>query len=366
MKFNISKTDFLNALNITAKGRSGRSTLPILAGVYIQAQEGSVTLQTTDLETSVRVSVAALVEEQGETVVPGKLISELVKSLPEAAVACSLADEQFMVECLSSRFSMKTMPAKDFPAFPEVEAQERIEIPAARAMDIVKKVSKAVSRDESHIILTGINVVAENGSISMVATDSYRLAIGEASIGEKEGIFQLVIPGNVLDDVCRLLGKDDILEIGYNDNQILFKFGQSTFVTRKLEGNYPNYKQIIPKEKTVAAVVETKVLLDAIKRVSVMAQEYMQIRLELSPELQQIVISAKVADVGGAREVVDAQIDGEPIIIGFNYQYLMDGLNAVSTEEVLFEANSPLKPGVLKSVGEEKFFYLSMPVKLND
>lgn len=366
MKFNISKTDFLNALNITSKGRSGRSTLPILAGVYIKANEGALTLQTTDLETSVRVSVAALVEEEGETVVPGKLISELVKTLPEAAVSCGLDGEQFVIECLSSRFSMKTMLAKDFPAFPEVEAQKSIEIPAGRAADMVKKVSKAVSRDESHMILTGINVVAEDGFLSMVATDSYRLAIDEATIENHQGSFQLVIPGSVLDDVCRLLGKDDVLEIGYSENQIIFKFGQSTFVTRKLEGNYPNYRQIIPKEKTIAAVVETKVLLDAIKRVSVMAQEYMQIRLELNTDLQQIVISAKVADVGGAKETVDAQIDGEQILIGFNYQYLMDGLNAISTEEVVFEANSPLKPGVLKSVGEEKFFYLSMPVKLND
>ncbi|MGI6220880.1 MAG: DNA polymerase III subunit beta [Coriobacteriales bacterium] len=366
MKFNISKTDFLNALNITAKGRSGRSTLPILSGVYIKAQDGSILLQTTDLETSVRVSTPALVENEGETVVPGKLISELVKTLPEAAVSCSLDGEQFIIECLSSRFSMKTMQAKDFPAFPEVEAAESIVIPAGRASEMVKKVSKAVSRDESHMILTGINVVAEGENISMVATDSYRLAIDESSIENHDGTFQLVIPGSVLDDVCRLLGKEDSLEIGYNDNQILFKFGQSTFVTRKLEGNYPNYKQIIPKEKTISAVVETKTLLDAIKRVSVMAQEYMQIRLELLPELQQIVISAKVADVGGAKETVDAQIDGEQILIGFNYQYLMDGLNAISTEEVVFEANSPLKPGVLKSVGEEKFFYLSMPVKLND
>ena len=163
-----------------------------------------------------------------------------------------------------------------------------------------------------------------------------------------------------------LAPKDGDIKIGYSDNQIVFEFGKSIFITRKLEGNYPNYRQIIPNEKSVTATVETKVLLEAVKRASIMAHEYMQIKLVISPDAQQIEISSNAVDVGKVREVVDAQVEGDELVIGFNYQYIMDGLSSIDTDEVMFEAKDTLRPGVLRSVGDDSFFYLSMPVKLNN
>ena len=365
MRFTISKTELSEALSIASKGRSARATLPILSGIYLRAEADSLILQSTDLEISVRHTVNALVEEPGEAVVSGKIIVEIVKNLPDAAILCHTSGEELLVDCMNSHYAMKTLPAVDFPAFPSIEVIDSITLPAADVSAMVKKVSKAVSRDESHAILTGINLTVEEEDLTMAATDSYRLAIAHSVAEGHMGTFALIVPGSTFDDVCRLLSGIKEIEIGYSENQISFSFGPTVFITRKLEGNYPNYKQIIPKAKSLSATVDTQAFTTAIKRVSVMAQEYMQIKLEFSPDAQQIVISSRASDQGAAEEKIDAQIEGEEITIGFNYQYIMDGLTSIETEEVVFEANDPLRPGVIKASGGDEFFYLSMPVKLN-
>lgn len=366
MKFSISKSDFMKALQIVSKGKSGRSTLPILSGIYICANDGILTFHSTDLEINVKHEVEALVEEPGETVVPGKLIQNIIKSLPEAAIQCTLLGEIFEISCMNSKFNVTTMNPKDFPSFVDLNCASTIELPAEPVSKMVRKVSKAISHDESHVILTGIYLQVDDSHLVMAATDSYRLAMAEMTLEGHEGRFDLVIPGSTFEDVCKLAVKEETLEIGYNDNQIRFTFGNSTLITRKIEGNYPNYRQIIPSEKTVTAVIERASFLDAVKRISIMAQEYMQIKLEIKPEIQQVIVSSRVADLGGAEEFLDAQIEGEEITIGFNYQYLMDGIDSIDSDEVIFEANKPLKPGVLKNVGEEQFLYLSMPVSISD
>ncbi len=366
MKFSISKTDLLDALTIVSKGRSSRSTLPILSGIYIGASGEKLVFHATDLEINVKHEIPALIEEPGEVVVPGKLFFDIVKSLPDAAIQCTLNSDNFEISCMNSQFSMSVMNPKDFPSFPDLNCENKIELSSSSIVNMVKKVSKAISRDESHVILTGIYMNIEDENLTLAATDSYRLATSEINIENHEGNFELVVPGTIFDDVCKLCGKNETIEIGYNDNQIRFSFGNSTLITRKIEGTYPNYKQIIPTEKSVTAIINTKTIIEAVKRISIMAQEYMQIKLHIIPETQQMIISSKVADIGGAEEVLDIKVEGEEIEIGFNYQYLMDGLVSIDSEEVIFEANKPLKPGILKNIGSGKFLYLSMPVNINN
>ncbi len=364
MRFSISKNDLVNALTIVSKGRSGRSTLTILSGIYVQVLNGSVVLRATDLEISVTHQTEALVQEEGETVVPGKHFLDIVKSLPDAAIECYTQGSLFNIVCMNSKFSLGTMEAQDFPAFPAVAINSRVSLDSNTLSTMVKKVSKAVARDESHLVLTGINMTIESGSLKMVATDSYRLAVAEARVDESIEDFSLLIPGSTFDEVCRLIPAGETLTIGYSDNQIVFSFGSSTFITRRLEGNYPNYKQIIPSEKSITAIINNKELSDAIKRASLVVQEYKQVSLLFSVEEQKLTISSKAADFGGAVETLEANIEGEDIEIGFNFQYVMDGLSAMDTENVIFEASKPLRPGVFKADGGDNFFYLSMPVKL--
>jgi DNA polymerase-3 subunit beta len=366
MKLTIEKNRLAHVLSTVAKGMSSRSTLPILSGVYVEATEKQVIFQTTDLEVAIRHIDDALIEQTGSTVVPGKLFSEIVKSLPDAAVSLALENDILSISCLDSHFTLHTLGADDFPSFPSVTTSKTIRLSSASLAGMVKKVSKAVSKDESRAVLTGILFKADLDSLQLVATDSYRLAITktqlETPVSEP---FNLIIPGSIFDEISRLSVGDESIEVSDSDNQIVFNFGNTTFITRKIEGNYPNYEQIIPNQKTVSANVDTAALLSAVRRASILAQAHTPIKFKVSPEIQFIDVSSSTQDIGGAEERLSAQVEGEALEIGFNHQYVIDGLSAVDTEEVLFEAQTPLKPGILKAVGDDYYFYLTMPVRLD-
>lgn len=367
MKFNIDRSSLLNAVNTVLKGMSSRSTLPILSGILLDAQgDGKLVLQTTDLEISIRHSIDADIVGTGKVVVPGKLFADIVKQLPDAAVTVDSDGGQTQVSCMSSKFTLSSLNAADFPYFPEVAADTTVTLAAALLDDAVKKVGCAVSRDESRAILTGILFSVEGGSIRLAATDSYRLAVvdlpGDAGAGIEE--FQAVIPGKTLGDVARLAASFDAIEIGFAENQVVFRFGETVFVSRKIEGTYPNYKQLIPSTHETAITVNAKDLVTSIKRAALLAQTHTPIRFDFSAQDQDVSISAKTQDVGGAQETIDCSIEGEDIQIAFNHQYILDGLNAIEGD-ALIELQSSLKPGIIKGSGSQGFLYLAMPVRLS-
>ncbi len=366
MKFTISKSELLEALQIVSKGISARSTLPILSGFYIQAINGKLLFQSTDLEISIKHEVEAFIEEEGEVIVPGKYFFEIVKNLNDAAVSCWLEDNQVKLSCLDSLFSLNTLNVLDFPSFPNIQTSSTIKISLDILLSMVKKVSKAASKDETRAVLTGIFFMVEDEIIRMVATDSYRLAIVEKKISAQTSEnFKLIIPGSIFDEVVKLAAKNDTISIGYTDNQIIFMFGSSIIVTRKIEGNYPNYQQIIPKDKTVSITVNVKALISSIKRASIMVQDHSPLTFFIDSDANLLIISSHAQEIGGAEEKISIECEGETLEIGFNSQYIIDGLQVIESEEVVFEAQSSLKPGVFKTVGDEKFFYLTMPVRLN-
>ena len=231
---------------------------------------------------------------------------------------------------------------------------------------MIKRVSKAVSRDESRAVLTGILFKVKSNTLQLVATDSYRLAVVKKELEDfLSDDFELIVPGSVFDEISRLSINEKELIIKDSDNQIVFSFGETIFITRKIEGNYPNYEQIIPSQKALTAIIETDTLLAAVKRAAILAQSHTPIRLSFSTITQTIEISSSTQDVGGANEKISAQIEGEDLEIGFNHQYILDGLVSIQNEELLFEAQTALKPGIIKSVSDDSFFYLTMPVRLD-
>lgn len=366
MKFTISKNELSEILQIVSKGMSARSTLPILSGFYIKATDGEVIFQSTDLEVSVKHIASALVESEGETVVPGKYFSEIVKSLPDAAVCCEVEDTLFKITCMDSEFKLNTLNPTDFPAFPEMQVDTSATISLGALSTMVKQVSKAVSRDETRAVLTGIFFMIEEDTLRMVATDSYRLAISEqkmeAPISEK---FEVIVPGQIFDEVIRLASGFKDIKIGYTQNQVVFIFGTSTIITRKIEGNYPNYQQIIPKEKVVSMVVDTQGLVSAIKRASILVQDNSPLTFSIDSDAQLLTISSFSQEIGAVEDKIPVQITGESLQIGFNYKYILDGLQTVHAEQIVFEAQAPLKPGIFKTTDDEHFFYLTMPVRLS-
>lgn len=365
MKFNISKNDLSNAINVVLKGTSSRSTLPILSGILVDAREdGQLVFQTTDLEISIRHIVPADVVEAGKSVLPGKLFADIVKTLPDAAVSVFGQNEQTHIECLGSSFTLSSLPAADFPYFPEVNADTTVELDSKELEKAVHKVSRAVSRDEGRAVLTGILFAVQGTGVRLVATDAYRLALVDLEISKEVEDFQAIVPGKIFDDVARLAAGEETVSIGFSENQIVFRFGSTTFVSRKIEGTFPNYRQLIPDEHAVSIQIPTSTLVTAIKRASLLAQAHTPIRFSFSAQDQELRISARTQDVGNAEEAVEASVDGPDIEIAFNHQYILDGLNAIEGDTVI-ELQSSLKPGILKSTQDTGFLYLAMPVRLN-
>ena len=365
MKVSIARGELLESLSVVGKGMSARSTLPILSGILFTASGGEIQLQATDLEVSVRNTAPALVEKEGQVVVPGKLLSDIVRSLPEAAVTIETEGETAHIRCQHSSFTVKTLNPADFPKFPEVAVDKSIELPSSTMSSMVKQVSRAVSRDETRAILTGILLVIEGPTVRMVATDSYRLAVREIVLEKVAGEdTEVVIPGKALDEVTRLSGDSETIVLGVSENQIVFEFGNTVFVTRRIEGSFPNYKQLIPKESATNAIVSGEEITAAVKRVSLMALHNTPVKVSISVSDQTLSLSATTQDVGDASEDLMVKAEGEDTDIAFNHGFLMDGLASAGTENVKLEVQNHLKPGLLKTVGDEGFLYLLMPVRL--
>ncbi|MEG2200597.1 MAG: DNA polymerase III subunit beta [Raoultibacter sp.] len=366
MKFSINQSELHNALSIVLKGIAVRSTLPILSGVYCKAYGDTLTLQTTDLKLSVQYQVVALIEEEGETVIPAKLFYEIVKSLSDAAVHLETHEDTISLLCEASSFSLKILQAQDFPAFPEVAVNQQISVPFPQFSSMVKRVARVVSRDESRAVLTGILITNENNHLKMVATDSYRLAITEADIPEI-GVddFEAIISGSFLQDIASLPKTENDIKLALAENQIMITYLDTVFINRRIEGNYPNYRQLLPDSFTTRVEFKTQQLATAVKRTSLLSSSTSPIRVDINQASQTAQLSTVTQDVGAAQEIVPCGAEGEDVEIAFNFAYMLDGVGAIGTDTVFLETQSALKPGILKAAESENFLYLIMPVRIS-
>lgn len=365
MRVSVARGELVNALTIVSRGLSSRTTLPILSGIHISCASQQVVLQATDLEVSIRTSCPALVETTGESVIPGKLLTDIIKSLPEGAVTIDTSGAGVAtVTSGSSSFTLRTLSPEDYPKFPSVIAADSISIPPAVFSRLTRQVSRSVSRDETRPILTGVYLVIDGGLLRMVTTDSYRLCVREIAVPETTGSLELVVPGKATDDVARLSESSEELRIGVSENQVIFSFGTTEFISRRIEGSFPNYRQLLPKEHTTRVIVDRGEFLDAVRRVSLMAQHSTPIRLRTDVAAHTLTISSGTQDIGEASEDVQVTPEGDDVEIAFNHTYLLDGVSIAEGDTVAIEVTSPLKPGVLKTPGDEGFTYLLMPVRL--
>lgn len=369
VKLSINKTELQNALSVVLKGASSRSTLSILSGVLLEAADDTLTLQTTDLELSIQYAVPALVEEEGRAVLPAKLFSDMVKNLSDAAVHLSADEETADIACDGASINVKALNPDDFPGFPHVDVTQRIEVPFAQFSTMVRRVARFVSRDASRAILTGVLVTLEGGVLKMVATDSYRLAITEANVpGSTAEDFQAVISGSFLQEIAALPKSDEPVSLALAENQIVVTYRQTVFVNRRIEGNFPNYKQLLPNGHALRATVDVDRLTAAVKRVSIIGQTPSSgaspVQLDVNVASQTLQLSAAAQDVGSAQETIPCTAEGEDARIAFNYSYVLEGLSAVETDQVNFDVQSSMNPGIFTAVGDENYLYLVMPVRI--
>jgi DNA polymerase-3 subunit beta len=366
MKVTCAKEELADKLQIVGRGVSTRTSVQILAGIYLRAVGGQLALSATDMEISLRVALDAQVEEEGAVVVPGRLLVDIVRLLPSGEVTIAHRAEEGVVEieCGSASYRLHTYAAEDFPRLPEIDDATAFTVDRDVFVDTIARVSRSASRDESRPVLTGVLVRFEGEKLVMAATDSYRLSVKETSLPEGPGQeVEAIVPARALGELARIAqaGEPGTLQIGVQENQVVFGIGDVWLTARRIDGQFPNYKQLLPESFEAEITIPREDLLEVVRRTSVMAQRKSPLRLRF--EDGELTISAQTQDVGEARESLPISYSGEVIEIGFNAEFLRDGLESVNDESVRIKLISPLRPGLIHGESDD-FLYLIMPIRL--
>jgi DNA polymerase-3 subunit beta len=335
----------------------------ILAGVLLEAAGGELRLAATDMELSLRTSLDAQVESDGSVVVPGRLLVDIARLLPDADVQIEhrLEEGVLAVTCGTASYRLHTYSAEDFPRLPDVDDTQVFTVDAEALLETVSQVSRSASRDESRPVLTGILAQFEGAKLTMAATDSYRMSVKETALEGGGPELEAIIPARALDELGRVAAGAERIQLGINDNHVIFGTGQAWLTTRRIDGQFPNVQQLRPESFEVELELNRAELLDVVRRAAVMAQRNTPLRLRF--EEGELTISAQSQDVGETRESLAVRYAGEPLEIGFNAEFLREGLESVTADEVKLELINPLRPGLISAEGDT-FWYLIMPIRL--
>lgn len=369
MKFFVPREHFLTQLGIAVRGVSTRSAIQTLAGVLVRADGGTIELQATDMELGIRVRVEANPEKEGAVVLPGRLLLDVVRSLPKDDLSLEHRTSEHDVEVVSgpAKFHLRTLPLDDFPKLPEAAGASTMRVPAEAFVETVARVARSASRDETRPHLTGVLVSASERELRMVATDSYRLSVKETTLDKPvEGSLEANVPARTLQELSRVAvaGGADEVEIAALENQVIFNVGDVVISSRLVEGRFPNYRQLLPESYEHELTVNGPELLEVVRRISLLAQKNAPLRLSFSDGA--VEVSAQTPDVGEASESLPVPFKGEPLEIGFNPDFLRDGLESAESDELVLKLISPLRPGLIESGGDGGgFLYLVMPIRLN-
>jgi len=363
MKVTCSRDELVQKLAVASRAVSTRATVLVLGGILLRAEGDELHLAATDMELSVRTSLAAQVDDEGAAVVPGRLLVELSRLLPAEDVQIEHRAEEGVVrvECGSASYRLHTYNVEDFPRLPDASALGTFTVDKEALLDTVARVSRSASRDESRPVLTGILARFEGGKLVMAATDSYRLSVKETPYEGEAPELEAIIPARALAEVTRIAQTADSLELGVHENQVAFVADGVTLTTRRIEGQFPNYRQLLPETFEHTLALPRAEVLEVVRRVAVMSQRNSPLRVRFAEG--ELTVSAQTQDVGEARESLPAPFTGEPLEIGFNAEFLRDGLESVTGDEVQMKLISPLRPVVLQGDADD-FTYLVMPIRL--
>jgi len=365
MKVTCGRDELADKLQLVGRGVSTRTNVQILAGIMLRAAGGRLHLSATDMEISLRVSLEAEVEDEGAIVVPGRLLVDIVRLLPAGEVTVAHRADEGVAEltCGSASYKLHTYAAEDFPRLPEVDPGTAFTVDREAFVDTIARVSRSSSRDESRPVLTGILVRFEDSKVVMAATDSYRLSVKETTLGKGPGQeLEAIVPARALAELSRIAqGESGTISIGVQENQIVFGVDEVWLTARRIDGQFPNYRQLLPETFEAEIQLPRDEFLEIVRRASLMAQRKSPLRLRF--ENGELTVSAQTQDVGEAHESLPISYSGDTIEIGFNAEFLRDGLESVSEDAVRFKLISPLRPGLILGESDD-FLYLIMPIRL--
>ncbi len=366
MKFRCERDVLADALNSAGRAATNRTgTLPVLSGVRIQVEGDTLTVTGTDLELTIRLTVEVGGEQDGAAVVPARLVGDIVKALPAGAVEISLDagnSGEMSISAGRSQFSVRPLSLDDYPAQSEPTG-EVVTIAAETMAESLRQVVRAASTDDARAVLTGVLLASEDDGVRMVATDSYRLAVRDLPDSSVLASGQKVlIPGRALNELQRLMGDVEELTVRFGEREATFEAGSTRLTTRLIEGEFPNYRNLLPSSYPNLLTVSKASMMEAIRRVKILAQDSTPVRLTLGGDTVQL--TAITQDVGNAVEEIDASYDGTEMTVAFNPDYLAAGIDAIDADDVTLATMDPMKPAVLRGAGQDDYLYLLMPVRV--
>lgn len=368
MKLSLSTAELLAQLQTATRVASTRASVQALSGVMITVGDNGALLLATDMEMGVRVPLGGEVHSPGSAVLPARLLLDVARSLPADEVTLELRAQQQDVEVVSgaATFHLRTLRAEDFPRLPEPSEQTRVRLPSREFVTTALQVARSASKDETRPVLTGVMISASGQELTMVATDSYRLSVKHTSVESPlTDTIEANVPARALQELARIAQavEEDELSVSLGQSQIVFEIGDVVLSSRLIDGQFPNYRQLLPEAVEHELRLQSAEIADVVRRVSLLAQKNTPLRLAFAEG--ELTVSAQTPDVGEASEALPVPFAGERLEIGFNPEFLRDGLESVESDELVLKLISPLRPGLIESPDRGQFVYLIMPIRLN-
>jgi DNA polymerase III subunit beta len=369
MIFQTTRGELLELVSFSNRTINPRTSTFILNGVLLEAED-KLTVFSTDLETSIKSSMDVKIEETGKAVVPAKILINILKSLKETKIYIELNKEtnQLQITGDNAFFSLNTLSLEEFPSFPEIKEQKAINIDLEEFADLVMKVQRAASQDESRAILTGILMEIIKNKLTLVATDSYRLALVTKDLENKINEIKIVVPSRVLEGITRDGFKNKSLEIMLEEKQIIFYLkengeAKNIIISRLLSGKYPEYKNLIPEKTKHNILINKERILDVVRRISSISQDNIPVKIVIDEG--RLTATMDIKEVGRSNESLEVAYGEERIETAFNPYYLIDGITMMDSKNIIFSIEEPLKPILIRPEGDEKTTYLLMPIRIS-
>lgn len=362
--FLCDKTKLQEATAIAQKAITGKSTMPILEGLYIEASKNTLTLIGSDKDISIETKIEADVLESGKIVVDAKIFGEIIRKLPNNEIKIeTLEGNNIQITCEKSVFNLVHMLPDEFPSLPQINENMIFNIPQNILKNMIKGTAFAVAQDETRPILQGILFEVDNSRLNLVALDGYRLAL-RSEIIDTNNTINAVIPGKTLNEVAKILEEsDEVVNITFTTNHILFNLGDTKIISRLLEGEFIKYNALLPQEHKLLVTVNKQDLQNGIERASLMAKEGNSNLIKLDIQEDNIVLTSN-SQLGKVREEVSINLQGQGIQIAFNSKYLLDVLKNMEDSEIVIELTSSISPCVIRNKNIDNSKYLVLPVRL--
>ena len=371
MKIVCYKDKILKAINSVVKGVASKTTMPILEGILIQTNDNEIKLTTYDLEIGIEYIMECEVKEQGNTVVNAIMFSEIIRKLPDTEIHISLNEKKLLeIECEGSLYKLATMNPEEFPELPKIEIENSIEVEQNVLKNMIRKTIFAVSTEESRPIFTGCLFEIENNKLSLVAVDGFRLALRSIFLNNQTNDFSAVIPGKTLNEVNKIISDSfEKIKIGISKNQALFEMDNCKIVTRILEGEFLNYKKVIPENWETRIKVNKNNIQDSFERISLISSSSLEKEKKYPVKVNVDIGKVKISctnQTGEAKEELFISTEGKNLEAGFNPKYFLDSLKAIDDEEVFIEFGTNISPCLIKSIENKDYIYMILPIRLKE